>query len=173
VIFVDESGFELLPGRGRTWAPRGQTPVIKAPTSRERVSLIGGLTDTGRVLSRQHTGSVRGADVVRFVKHLLSQVKGKLTVVWDGASIHRSALVRTFLAEPSVAARLEVIRLPAYAPELNPAEGVWRLLKHVHLKNLVCETVEDLRIELRLALARLRHRVSALLGAIRHAGYSV
>ena len=57
-----------------------------------------------------------------------------------------------------VAARLQLERLPGYAPELNPDEGVWNLLKRRELKNRCCQTLHDLRWELGLAIRRLERR---------------
>lgn len=170
LVWVDETGLRLLPALVRTWAPCGQTPVLSTPLSREHLSVIGALTPTGRLLSRTYEHPIRGPEVVRFLQHLLAQLPGPLMVLWDGASIHRSHLVKAFLATVADQ-RLHLVALPAYAPELNPAEGIWNLLKRGELKNLFCEALWELRIELRLALARLRHRVHALQGCIRHAGY--
>jgi hypothetical protein len=65
----------------------------------------------------------RGSDVVRFLQHLLRHLPGQLLVIWDGASIHRAQPVKDFLAA-GAAARLQLVVLPGYAPELNPTE--WR-----------------------------------------------
>ncbi len=67
--------------------------------------------------------------------------------------------------------RLE--RLPAYAPELNPDEGIWNLLKRVELRNLCCDDLAELRRELRLAAARLRHKTAVIEGCITQCGYAV
>ncbi len=93
-----------------------------------------------------------------------------MLVLWDGAPIHTAQLIKQFLTD-GAAARLRLERLPAYAPDLNADEGVWRDLKDVELRNLVCPTLWDLRDALRLAFARLRHKRDVLLGCIRQAGY--
>ena len=105
-----------------------------------------------------------------FLRHILHQVSGKVLVVWDGASIHRCRAVKQFLAE-GAAKRLKLLPLPGYAPELNPDEGVWRWLKRVALGNVCCETLDELRYELRLAFARLRHRKEVLSACIRRPRY--
>jgi hypothetical protein len=56
---------------------------------------------------------------------------------------------------------------------LNPDEGIWRYLKHVELRNVCCAALSELRYELRLAIARLRHKVSVTKGCISHAGYQL
>jgi transposase len=172
LVWVDETGCYLLPAVVRTYAPRGQTPILRAPWSREHLSVIGALTATGRFVCHVREASLRGPDVVRFLRHLLRRVPGKLLGIWDGATIHRNQTVRAFLAA-GAAARLHLEPLPGYAPDLNPAEGIWRYLKRVELRNLCCPTLWDLKAEWRLALARLRHKPQILRSCIRHAGYSL
>ena len=172
MVWVDEAGFRLLPGVSRTWAPQGHTPVLRAPLSHDHLSVISALTQHGRLLTRTYDHAIRTPEVLRFLRHLLAQVRGKLLVLWDGAPIHTAKLIKQFLAAGAVA-RLHLARLPAYAPDLNADEGVWRYLKHVELRNLVCPTLWDLRDELRLAFARVRRKRHVLLGCIRQAGYSL
>lgn len=91
---------------------------------------------------------------------------------WDGAPIHRSKVVKAFLADGG-AERLWLVQLPAYAPELNPVEGIWRHLKRVHLRNLCCRTLTELRYELRLATANLRHKTAVLASFPKLCGYEL
>jgi transposase len=117
---------------------------------------------------QQH--AFRSHQVVRFLQHLLRHLPGKLLVIWDGAPIHRSNVVKDFLANGG-ATRLHLERLPAYAPDLNPVEGIWRYLKRVRLRNICCRTRMQLRYELRLATANLRHKRHVLTGCVAHCGY--
>ncbi len=64
-------------------------------------------------------------------------------------------------------------RLPGYAPDLNPVELVWRYLKHVALRNMCCEALDELQYELRLAIAKVRHKRDMLRSFPRHCGYRV
>jgi transposase len=93
-------------------------------------------------------------------------------VIWDGAPIHRAQVVKDSLAHGG-AAHIWLDRLPAYAPELNPDEGIWNLLKRVELRNLCCDDLAELRLELRLAAARLRHKTAIIQGCISQCGYAV
>ena len=63
--------------------------------------------------------------------------------------------------------------LPGYAPDLNPDEGIWKHLKCVELKNLCCESLAELKVELRKAKERLRHKRDVILGCIRQPGFEV
>jgi transposase len=69
----------------------------------------------------------KSPDVVRFLKHLLRQMPGKLLIIWDGSPIHRGRAVKGFLAS-GAARRVRLEQLPGYAPELNPDEGIWKHL---------------------------------------------
>ena len=95
--------------------------------------------------------------MVRFLKHLLRQIPGKLLVIWDGSPIHRSRVVKHFL-KSGAASRVQLEQLPGYAPDLNPDEGIWKHLKCVELKNHCCQSLAELRVELRKAKERLRHK---------------
>ena len=155
----------------RTWAPRGQTPVLHAVLTRDHLSVMGGITPAGQLLLQIRDRSLRGPDVVRFLQHLLRHIPGKLLVIWDGAPIHRAQVVKDFLAQGG-AARIWLEQLPAYAPELNPEEGIWNLLKRVELRNVCCDGLAEIRLELRLAAARLRHKRCVLRGCLNLCGYT-
>ena len=121
---------------------------------------------------RTGEGPFKGEDVVRFLKHLLRQIPGKLLVIWDGSPIHHGRAVKDFLGS-GASQRLQLEQLPGYAPDLNPDEGVWRYLKCVELKNLCCQSLAELRVELRRAQERLRHKREVILGCIRQPGFEV
>jgi len=80
--------------------------------------------------------------VVAFLEVLLRHPPGRLLGIWDGAPIHRSAVVRDFVA--STGGRWEVERLPAYAPELNPVAYLWGHLKEHELGNLLVRHAHEL-----------------------------
>jgi transposase len=109
---------------------------------------------------------------VRFLKHLMHQIPGKQLVIWDGSPMHRSREVKDFLAS-GASLRLKLEQLPGYAPELNPDEGIWKHLKCVELKNLCCQSLAQLRVELRKAKERLRHKKHVILGCIRQPGFEL
>lgn len=154
----------------RTYAPRGQTPVLRVPLTRDHLSVISAITPTGRLFLMVQERAYRSVDVVRFLGHLLRHIPGKLLVIWDGSPIHRGQPVKDFLAQGG-AERIHLERLPGYAPELNPDEGIWNALKRVELRNVCCRDLQHLHRELRLATMRLRNKRDVILGCIRQAGY--
>jgi transposase len=111
----------------------------------------------------------KGPDIVRFLKHLLHQIPGRLLVIWDGSPTYRGQAVKDFLAS-GAAKRVDVERLPGYAPDLNPDEGIWQYLKRVELWNVSCKNLDRLRCELRKAKERLRHKTHIIQACIRQPG---
>ena len=144
--------------------------MLRPPGTRDHLSVIGGVTDDGRLFTHIQPDAFTGEGVVAFLRQLLRQIRGKLLVVWDGATIHRSQAVKDFLAQ-GAAARVHLERLPAYAPELNPAEGVWNMLKRGELKNRCCQDLDELRWELQLAIRRLQRQRDRVRGCVAQCGY--
>ena len=159
-----------MPFVTRTYAPCGQTPVLRTAVTRDHLSVMGAVTATGRLFTHLQAQSCTGETVVAFLRQLLRQIPGKLLVIWDGASIHHGQAVKDFLGR-GAAARIHLERLPAYAPELNPAEGVWNQLKRVELKNRCCLDLDELRWELGLAIRRLQRRPHLIRACFAHCGY--
>ena len=173
IAFCDQSGFYLLPAVVRTYAPVGKTPVLEEHLTRDHLSAMSAITLDGKLYMTEQERAFKGEDVVRFLNHLLRQIPGKLlVVVWDGSPIHRGRALKDFLSS-GAARRLQLEQLPGYAPDLNPDEGIWKHLKCVELKNLCCGSLAELKIELRKAKERLRHKRDVILGCIRQPGFEV
>jgi transposase len=157
IFFIDESGFYPLPSVVRTYAPVGQTPILREWWTRDHLSAIAAISPEGKLYLHSQDHALDSADVVAFLDHLLREVPGRMIIIWDGAPIHRSQLIQEFLAR-GAAPRLHLERLPAYAPDLNPGEGLWQQLKGVELRNVCCFTLAHLRVELRNAVKRVRRK---------------
>jgi transposase len=169
ILCVDESGFYPLPSVVRTYAPIGQTPILRQWWTRDHLSAISAVSPEGKLYFHGQGGAINSAAVVAFLEHLLREVPGHMVVIWDGAPIHRSQIIKEFLAN-GAAQRIHLERLPAYAPELNPAEGVWQQLKVVELRNLCCFDLHHLWNELRTAVKRVRRKPRILKGCFAGAG---
>jgi transposase len=168
VAFLDEAGFRLLPTIVRTWAPKGQTPILRPRVRRRHLSAISTITPDGKLFLGLQDHAYNSIGVVRFIRRLLRRIAGKLLLVWDGSNIHGGPPVRELLASPE-GARIQTVRLPGYAPELNPAELVWGQLKHVEMKNVCCDTLAELHATILRAVRRLRRKGDLLRAFVRHA----
>jgi transposase len=172
LVFEDESGFYLLPGVVRTYAPEAQPPVLREKQTRDHLSVMGGMTPAGKVYTLARQESLNGLHCVEFLQHLLRVAGKRLLVIWDGSPIHRRAAVKEFVAGTGGKVWLEA--LPGYAPDLNPwDEGGWNHLKHVEMRNLVCLDLEELHQEFHLAVGRLRQKPHLVRSFFAQAGLTI
>jgi transposase len=174
LVFLDESGFMLTPTVRRTFAPRGETPILKSWDRHDRISAISAITVSP---TRRRLGLVyrllpddvnaRGEHVVEFLRELRRRMPAPMTILWDKGNIHdRSRAVRAYLAEhPSIATE----PFPSYTPEANPDEGVWQHAKYGRLANFAPEGTAELRAELVKELEWLDRRPKLLASFIRRA----
>ncbi len=161
----------LQPVVRRTWAPRGQTPVLRQWDRRDRLSTISALTLAPH---RRRFGlywatqghNIRAADVLGFLRALRRHLPRGFTLIWDRSRTHRATCVQAWLARHATTLRVEW--LPAYAPDLNPVEQVWGHTKYSALANLAPADLAALEKAVVGALAAKRGQ-RALLQAFVHA----
>jgi transposase len=121
VLWLDEMGVRSDAAAGRSWAPVGQTPVIKGTGKRFGVNMVSAIANAGRLRFRLFTGSFTGAVVIDFGGRLLRDCGGrKVHLIVDGHPVHRAKLVSAWVGRH--AERIELHVLPGYSPELNPVE---------------------------------------------------
>ena len=166
IVFIDESGLSTRPHRVRTWAPRGQTPVIQETFGWKSLSVIAGMT-LWNFYFQIHPGSIKSEQVVEFLKALLRHLRVPLLILWDGAAIHRSKIIKDFVAGTN--GRLTLESLPAYAPELNPVEYLWAHLKQHEIGNLIAHQAWELNMEATAALLRMSRRPRIILACFAQA----
>lgn len=152
----------LIPNVRRTWAPCGQTPIVRHRYRRDKVSAISAVTisPTRRrcgFYAHFHLSNITHVEVAVFLRLLLRHLRGHIILLWDGGAIHRGRDVQALLSRTS---RLHVERFPAYAPELNPDELAWSYLKK-GLANGRPDNVNELLADLTRQTRRIR-RTSAL-----------
>src|ERR1700720_687422 len=155
IVFIDESGLSERPTRVRTWAPKGQTPILQHHFNWSQLSVIAGITFR-RFYFRLFPGAIKGPQIIAFLHAPGQQIRQPLLVIWDGLAAHRSALVREYLEALNGAVQIE--QLPAYAPELNPTEYIWGHLKHHELANRCAADFHDLKSGARNRLRSMQRR---------------
>jgi transposase len=142
----------------RTYAPCSETPVLKVFQTRDHLSVMSGISTAWAPGNpNAHSGADRSGERDLSTSPLYGYLGRRLLVIWDNATIHRSDEVKAFLAN-GWATKIHLENFPAYAPELNPDEGVWQYLKHIELRSLCCMDLIHLNIELQLAIRRLRRK---------------
>lgn len=186
ICFEDEAGHTLRPSKARTWAPRGQTPVI--PVSGKgsgRISVAGlfcvhpdnSAGERTRLLYRikihrkrkGERNSFAEIDYAALLDAAHQYLKADLVVIWDNLNTHTSKAMRKLIATRDW---LHIIRLPAYAPDLNPTEGVWSHVK-TSLGNLAATGVDHLAAIVRNRLKRIQHRPHLLDGFLAQTGLTL
>jgi transposase len=145
LVFVDESGFLLIPSVRKTWSPVGQTPILHHRYGHDRISAISGISVSPKrfhctLYCQLYEDNIQGEEVAAFLRHLLHQIHGHLIVLLDNGQAHRGDPVQELLARTT---RLHLEPFPPYAPELNPDEGVWN-----HLKSTLANGRPDSKQEL-------------------------
>jgi transposase len=174
LIFLDESGFSETPSVRRTWAPRGETPVLIAPFNWKRLSAIASLitTPAARRLGlclRLHRGTIKQPEVIAYLRAMKRHVRGRRVVLlWDRLPAHRGRHVQAFIQ--SQAHWLAVEYLPPYAPDLNPVEYLWSHMSRTDLAQFVSEDLQDVRRQVRRAACRVRHRPNLAKAFLKHSG---
>ncbi len=155
IVFIDESGLSQKPHRCRTWAPRGETPVLEFNFNWQKLSVSAGLT-LRNFYFRLYPGTIGELEVIDFLQALVRHIDRPLLIVWDRLPAHRSRLVREFieLSEGHIATEF----LPPYAPELNPVEYIWAYWKQHELPNVCPKDYWELDERARKSLRRMRRK---------------
>jgi putative transposase len=122
---------------------------------------------TPRMLYATTPGWYHDRQLMDFLDHVHQVLDAPLIVVWDNLSGHHSAWTQQAIAGRDW---LSVEYLPSYAPDLNPAENVWSVLKRTHLANLAALTFDELAAAARQGLRAIQRRPSLLTGFLAHAG---
>lgn len=117
----------------------------------KQLSAVAGMS-LRQIFFRLYPGSVGSDQVIDFLKRLKTQIRGKLLIVWDGLPAHRSLKIKQFLRDQRGHFWME--RLPAYTPELNPVEYLWRWWKQHQLANFCPKDFASLSRHARAALRR-------------------
>jgi transposase len=154
VYFADEAGIRSDYHAGTTWAPVGRTPVVKATGARHSLNMISAVTAQGLLRFSAYTGSFTAAMFIDFCTRLLADTDGPVYLVLDGHPTHKAKIVKEFVA--STEGRLKLFVLPAYSPQLNPDEWVWKNVKHDRVGRTSVTSAEEFKAKALAALRRLQ-----------------
>jgi len=171
VVCLDESGFMLQPTVRRTWAPRGETPVLDCWDRHDRLSVISAITVSPR---RKRLGlyfdifdhNIVTDDFETFVASLLRRLGRPIILVMDRWPVHRSGAGRL---QERFGRRVRVEWLPSYAPELNPDEQVWNHTKYTDLANFIPEDTLHLGQSVAKSIRGIQTNQNLLRSFFRHA----
>jgi transposase len=135
LLFGDEVSFAQWGSLSYTWAPAGEQPQVRTSGKRKGYKVFG-LIDyfSGQFFYKSHAGRFHSESYAAFLLDVLSQTRRPVIVIQDGARYHTSKAMKLFFA--AHAKRLTIEQLPAYSPDFNPIEHLWKKVKKeaTHLK---------------------------------------
>jgi len=128
IFFLDEAGIRSDDPLGKTWAPRGKTPVVKTSGQRQSVNAISAVNPLGAFWYKVYTGRLNASLFKEFLQDFLKYRRRPVMLIVDSHPSHKAKLIAKYIKE--LEGRLELYFLPGYSPDLNPDEFVWH-----HMKN--------------------------------------
>lgn len=141
---------------GKTWAPRGHTPTIRANFGWEKVTAIGGIDLQGEICFKVIEGSVYAPDVVDYLEQLVRDIDGFIVILWDGLPAHKASCIKEF--EETFKEKIAIFRLPAYCPDFNPMEWFWAYVKWDKMKSFCPKNLSELKTKLRKIVNGMRRQ---------------
>jgi transposase len=127
IFFLDEAGFTTDDTYGKTWAPRGKTPIVSVDGRRQRINAISAVAPNGAFWHNVYTGKLDSDLFIEFLTDLAKRNLGQIHLILDSLPLHKSKAVQQFVELNKK--HLTLHFLPTYAPELNPDELVWHYMK--------------------------------------------
>jgi transposase len=155
IFFADESGIRSDHHAGTTWAPVGQTPVVKATGARYGLNLLSAVNALGHFRFMTVEGRVNAGVFREFLKRLITGMERKIFLIVDGHPAHKARLVSRFVEDNADA--IELFFLPPYAPELNPDELAWG-----HIKTRIAKATTQTKDEMKAMVERVMHRLQKM-----------
>jgi DDE superfamily endonuclease len=177
IVFFDESAVSLIPPVRRTWSQRGRTPILRHRLAWKKASMAAALGywpdgTKARLCFHLQPDSYDTDSLIGVLEQLAGFYRGqRVVLLWDGLSSHWSYKMRAHLATQRD--WLTVERLPAYAPELNPVEGLWANLKGGELANFTSDTVGEVADQAHHGIQRVCDSDTLVAGFLAHTGLSL
>src|SRR4051795_12546500 len=169
IFWGDETGLRSDDVRGRSFAPKGRTPVVRPSHKRAGLGLISAVTNKGELRWMVLDGAVKAPSLIRFLGRLIEEANGKVFLIWDNLPVHRARAVQDWLAERPE--QIEVFSLPSYSPELNPDEGLNADLKHAVTRKPPARSKPELKRAIISHMRRLAKLPDRIRSYFRHPSF--
>jgi len=162
IFFGDEAGVRSDSHAGKTWAPRGKTPVIKVTGARFGFNMISAVSPKGQLRFMVVDGKVAAKQFCEFLRRLIFKATEPIFLILDGHPVHRSVKVKRLVE--SLKGKLQLFFLPPYSPELNPDEWVWNDLKNNGIGRMAITGSDDMK-QKTVGYLKLMQRTPTLIGS--------
>lgn len=166
IYWGDETGVCNTENFERGYSPKGQPPVLKVETKRERANMISAINNKGSVRFMVYGDAMTQQKLLEFMRRLISDAPRKVFLILDNLRVHHGKIVAAWLADNKD--KIEVFFIPPYSPEINPVEYLNHALKlDVHSGNHP-RTQKDLKHKIHSFMRRLQHTKSAVCSFFSH-----
>lgn len=165
ILFCDEAGIRTDYHSGTTWAPVGQTPIVRGTGERKSLNMISAISPRGKIHFSFLSGNLNSALFINYLEKLMHDIPGPIFLIVDGYPSHKSKETLEFVQ--STEGRLNLFFLPPYSPELNPDEWVWKNIKHDWVGKMASRNIVEMRNGIDKAVARLQSTTQFILGFFR------
>lgn len=143
IYWGDETGIRSHDNRGRSFAPKGQTPIILKTGKQFGVNMISAISNRGKLLFMIYRGAINSSKFIRFIKRLSKSRRGMVFLIIDNLPAHKTNKVKNWIKENEN--KIKLFYLPVYSPELNPDEYLNQDLKASIVGKVRMNTQEDLK----------------------------
>lgn len=173
LVFVDECGFSQTPSVRTTWSQVGVTPILSHWFARDRLNTISAIEckpdgSDPDVLFYMQPKNVNSESIIGFLDVLHREVPGRIVLLWDGFSSHKSGVVKEHIAAQKE--WLTVKPFPTYAPELNPVEYLFSALKAKDVRGFCADHVAQIADKLEQAAERIGNNEQIMKGFLKASG---
>jgi transposase len=165
IYFGDEASVRSDFHSGTTWAPKGQTPVVKTTGARFSVNMISAISPRGKLRFMTIDGRFNAAKFIEFLKRLIHKSEKPVFLIVDGHPTHKAKKVKAYIENTQ--GRLRLFILPPYSPELNPDELVWNNLKNHRVGRKMISGPDDLKQKVISSLRSLQRMPQKIKGFFR------
>lgn len=166
IYFWDESGFRADRVYGKTWAVKGQTPIVQVPGQRQSISAASAVNSKGGFWFATYQGAMDGEVFVELLKKMMHKRKKPIHLVVDGLPAHKRLIVKEYVQ--STQGKLTMHFLPGYAPDLNPDELVWSHTKRSAAKRGPLKSGEKLQTRVDEELTKIKENPALVRQFFKH-----
>jgi transposase len=174
LVFQDESGVSQRPPLRRTWAPKGETPVVVHSYNWKKISICAAIAyrwdgKRTRLYFQMLGGSYATESLICFLKDLKKHFRRQYVIlIWDGLPAHRSRKMKHYLQKQQ--GWLQIERFPGYSPDLNPVESLWGNIKGKELANQSADNLNEVCESVTAGFRRILGQRELLIGFLHHTG---
>lgn len=162
IFFCDEATIRSDYSSGTTWAPVGQTPIVRGTGERKSVNMISAISPKGNMHFSFLPGNLNSAMFIEYLKDLMHDIPGTIFLIVDGYPSHKSKETLDFVK--STEGRLNLFFLPPYSPELNPDEWVWKNIKYDRVGRMASRSESEMRNGITKSVERLQSAANLVKG---------